>query len=147
MPLKCIRALPSAMAEEHSQYGDIVMTAPGELLSIPVHPCGEKDNPHCQCRRVFVGISTSQPTTLARVHSESEDNLTRESHANPMIKSSNSTTNNDMGILLFGLNELAYALRDFEIGSLLRINRTEDAIYLVDTWKTEMRKLDNSTVP
>lgn len=133
---KCIRALSLPLAAEHSTRDDILMAAPGELLSIPVHACDQQNNPHCQCRRVFVGLQTGQPTTLARVCLADPAELHRETDASPGIIPYTVAGDTSDGVVLHGVECMASALRHFEPGTLLRINRTCNKVYLLDTWKS-----------
>lgn len=43
-------------------------------------------------------------------------------------------------IVLHGVESLAYALRHFEPGTLLRVTRTAGAVYLQDTWKVAVEE-------
>ena len=131
--MKCRRALPTARAAEHGSISDIFLAAPGELLSIPVHACREKDNPRCQCRRVFVGLGTGQPTTLARISTCSIDEIDRECENSSDVFQTYDENPSEDGILLHELRALAHAIRQFEIGSIVRVDRTENAVILQDT--------------
>lgn len=133
--IKCLRALSLPLAAEHSTREDILMAAPGELLSIPVDACDQQNNPHCQCRRVFVGLQTGQPTTLARVCLADPAELHSEADVSPDVIPYTFAGDTSDGIVLHGVECMAGALRHFEPGTLLRVNRTRSKVYLVDTWK------------
>jgi len=138
MMIKCLRALPTAMAAEHGQPGDIFLAAPGELLSIPVHACQEKNNPKCQCRRVFIGLSSGQPTTLARVGVSGLLQVQNECDQSDAIARVMDDLDREVpndGVLLHNPEGLAYAIRNFAPGTILRVSRTEDSILLEDTWR------------
>ncbi len=133
--IKCLRALPQAMAAEHGAHDDLFLAAPGELLSIPVHACREKNNPRCQCRRVFVGINTGNPTTLARVSVCSADEINSAcDNSTDIVRTFEEDAPED-GILLHDPNGVAYAIRNFETGSIIRVDRTNETVVLQDTWQ------------
>lgn len=138
--IKCLRALPAAMAAEHALPGDVALAAPGELLSIPVHICREHNNPECQCRRIFVGLHSGQPSTLARVCIEELEEVLNESSQGSVVMPCNDDVDISSDIVLHGVESLAYALRHFEPGTLLRVTRTAGAVYLQDTWKVAVEE-------
>lgn len=141
MLTKCIRALSMPLAAEHSTRDDILMAAPGELLSIPVHACDQENNPHCQCRRVFVGLQTGQPTTLARVCLVDEAEVDAEASSSGEVVPYVVAGDTGDGVVLHGVKCMAHALRHFEPGTLLRVNRVMDKVYLEDTWKAAAVKM------
>lgn len=144
--IKCLRALSSPMAAEHGCFDDLFLAAPGELLSIPVHACREKHNPHCQCRRVFVGISTGNPATLAQVSLCSEEEITSECNSSPDIIRTYEEALTEDGILLHDPHGIAYAIRHFDVGSIIRVDRTEKGVLLRDTWHQARRADKESPV-
>ncbi len=133
MLTKCLKALTSPLAAEHTLPDDILLAAPGELLSIPVHACREEHNPACQCRRVFVGIETGNPTTLARVCLADADTVHYQVEADSKVIPYTMAPDVSDGMVLHGVDCVANALRHFRPGALLRINRTATAVYLEDT--------------
>lgn len=142
MVMKCLRALSVPMAAEQGESGDIFLTAPEEILTIPIGACKEETNPACQCRRIFVGLSSAQPTTLARV------SLCRGGEVRQIIDSNSKimgeeeatrTSGNGSGLVsLHDPKAIAYAIRHFDVGALVRVQRTADSIMIEDIWKASM---------
>jgi len=140
MMIKCLRALPLPMAAEHGTDADIFMAAPGELLSIPVHACREQNNPNCQCRRVFVGLATGNPTTLAQVCLCSSEEIEHECDSSSDVVWATDEEVGDDSILLHDPQGIAYAIRQLSVGSIVRVDRSEDAIVLQDTWNLAIQQ-------
>ena len=125
---------------------DLFLTAPGELLSIPVHACREKNNPHCQCRRVFVGISSGNPTTLARIGLCATTEVEIECDSSSTVVRGTEEELADQGILLHEPAGIAYAIRQFEVGTIVRVDRTEDSVLIEDTWQAAQRHQERARV-
>lgn len=141
MSFKCLRALPMPLATEHAGTDEILLTIPGEILSIPLHACPEEHNPGCQCRRVFVGLQSGQPTTLARVSTSAHDDFAHECDVNPKLVSYSETEPDEPGVILHSIQCIEKALTDFQPGTLLRIHRVKGQIFLEDTWKSAAERI------
>ena len=131
---KCLRALPLAMASEHGTSSDLFLAAPGELLSIPLHSCAEASNPSCQCRRIFIGLESGNPTTLARVCTADLDDLDRECRNSDAVIMAIPQEVDDNVTALLGIAEVAEALQHYAIGSVVRVDRTNQSLSICATY-------------
>lgn len=145
MMLKCLRALPLALAAEHRFNDDILQATPGEMLSIPLQQCAEQNNPRCRCRRIFVGYASGNPTTLARVCLVDSLTILRECTptGNPTAQPPDGPPAFPTGnspVLLHDPQAIAYAIRHFEVGAIVRVNRSDQAVFLEDTWRAAVER-------
>lgn len=137
--MKCLRALSVPLAAEHGESGDIFLTAPEEILTIPIGACKEETNPACQCRRIFVGLSSAQPTTLARVSmckgSEIRQIVDNSSKVMGEEEAARRSASGSGLVSLHDPKAIAYAIRHFDVGAFVRVQRTADSIMIEDIWK------------
>jgi hypothetical protein len=135
--MRSIRALPEALFSEFSEPGDMHHANPGELLSIPTQVCDEDgavEEPPCMCRKMFLGLSSSRPTTLALVCEEDETVVYEESDESNAVPFEPWMHD---GVMIQGPRYVHKLARHFTPGCVVRLCRYGHQVWLDDCLNEE----------
>lgn len=130
--MKFLRALTKPMLSEIAERQDFSFARPGEILSIPKLVCPESGSNSCHCHRVFVGLESGNPATLAVVCEDEPEFIADETGAFDNLSDEIITDQNE-DIVLHGLSMVADTLRRLEVGSIIRVNH-ENGILSLSAW-------------
>lgn len=130
--MKCLRALSKPMLAELAEGQDFSYARTGELVSIPKTFCPDSGSQSCHCHRVFVGLTTGNPATLAIVCEDEPEFLADEIDSFESITEDTILITSE-DIPLHGLSSLAATLHNVEVGTIIRVHR-EDGVLSVSAW-------------